>query len=166
MPVTIDATVGGVNANSYVTLAAAEAHFDERLNTGDWDGAANDEEKKKALIQATRRLDQIDWDGRKFEDDQALQWPRSGTTDRDGWAFETDEIPPEIKRATYELALAMLAEDLLVDSGLEGFERLAVGPLDITPRHTREAGELPAHVWREIEHLVGLGRANVRVLRG
>lgn len=165
---TIDATVGGADANSYVTLSEATDYFDERLNTADWDGAEQDDQER-ALIMATRRLDQESYEGVRDDvdhEDQALEWPRSGATHPDGHAYDHDVIPPLIKRATYELALAMLGDDLLDDTGLEGFEEVSVGPLSVVPRHSQRAGELPEHVRREIDPVTIGSRNNVRLQRG
>ena len=142
----IDATVGGASANSYVTDAEATAYFIGRLNAEAWDVALDPE---AALLSAARRLDQESYRGTSAEAAQALAWPRSGVTDEDGRTVASDAIPDRVKRAQMELALAMLGDDLLADTGLEGFESVKVGPLDVTPRH-RTAGALPANVRREL----------------
>lgn len=165
MAATITATVGGSTSNSYVTLVEADAHFDARLDATDWSGATDDT-KNRALIQATQRLDQQRFKGRREDEDQALAFPRVGTFDRDGYAYDSDTIPTPVKRAQMELALAMLGTDLLADTGLEGFKRAKVGPLDVETRY-RPAGTLPAHVRREIAHLVeGESALQFDIVRG
>jgi len=165
MAAAIDATVGGASANSYVLLATATTFFDETLNVSDWTGATTDEQNR-ALISAARRLDQVAWAGQKADEDQALAWPRIQTYDVDGLPYDSDVIPTAIQRAQMKLALAMLAGDLLADTGLEGFINLKVGPLDVTPR-LRNAGDLPADVLREIRHVLETaGEANFLVYRG
>ena len=74
------ATPGASNANSYLTVAEADAILDNRLNTTAWDDSLQQEE---ALIQATYRLDQYDYVGitadeylETDEPTQALKWPR------------------------------------------------------------------------------------------
>lgn len=165
---TVDATVGGASANSYVTVAEGDTYFDERLDTADWDNATADE-KAQAVIMATRRLDQETFEGVKADldpEDQALQWPRSGASGRDGHVFDNDELPTDLKHATFELALVMLGEDFLADTGLEGFEQVAVGPLSVTPRHTQRAAELPETVRRLLRPFLMTPSAyNVRVRR-
>jgi hypothetical protein len=167
MAATIITTVAGATSNSYVTLAEAETYFAERLNVSNWDDAASDDIKNRALISAARRLDQEGWAGLKYDADQALAWPRTGTYDRDGVLYASDAIPEPVTTAQLNLALAMLGGDLLADSGLEGFINLKVGPIDVTPRLGAAAGGLPADVAREIAHLLDTpAAANFRIARG
>ena len=56
MAVTLDATVGGTAANSYLTLAAAEDLAEYQIALGGW-GTAADADKTKALIAATGNMD-------------------------------------------------------------------------------------------------------------
>lgn len=168
MAVTIDATVAGAAANCYVTLAEAEAWFAQQLSAAEWTAATSDQ-KAQALISATGRLDQVPWNGQQanvVDPAQALKWPRYDTYDSNGWLIDSDEIPPELKRATYKLALALLREDLLQDTGLEAFEAVTVGPLQVTPRSSRQAGMLPADVQREIAPFVSIPASGFRIERG
>jgi len=162
--VVLDATVSGASANTYVTLAQADAYFDERLDSTDWTGAT-DNNKGKALVQAARRLDQIRWVSIKADADQKLQWPRSAAVDEDGNTVDSDEIPQCIKDAQCEMALFMLDSDLLSDSGLEAFEQVEIGPIKVTPRQGRRAGELPENVYREIRWYMRSRRGQVRMER-
>ena len=104
----LDATPGSSSANSYVTLAEAEAHFAERLHADAW-GSAPDADKEKALLTACRRLEQPRyWDGNRpaFTDPrQRLCFPRVIDTDAAG----TFIIPQAVKEAQCEEALALLS---------------------------------------------------------
>jgi len=142
----LDATVGGASSNSYVTRAAAETYFGDRLDVTEWDNASNDN-KDAALVMATLRLEQEDYDGVRADQDQNLKWPRYSVY-VDGVYQDSAAIPRVIKEATYELALAILKDTtLLSDTGLEGFASVKLGELDITPRF-RAGGSLPAEVDR------------------
>jgi hypothetical protein len=80
MAVVIDATAGGANANSYLTLAAAQAIIDGFVQDADvtaWASATTDQ-KNRALFTATQRLDRERFLGARATDTQALQWPRTG----------------------------------------------------------------------------------------
>ena len=55
---TLDATIGGPNANSYVTLAQADAYFAGDARSQDWSNHS-DAYKEAALIQATQWLDYL-----------------------------------------------------------------------------------------------------------
>ena len=165
MAASITATVGGASSNSYVDVATAQAYLDERPNVEDWTGATADE-RIRALIAAARRLDQEQYRGRIASSAQALQWPRVGVEDRNGYTVASTTVPQEVKDAQVELALAMLGDDLLADSGLEAFESVKLGAMAVEPRQ-RDAGALPANVRREIEHyLTTPSTSQVRLIRG
>lgn len=173
MPAAIDASVGGPSANSYVTEAEADTYFGGRLNAGAWtSGGAS---RVPALIQAARRLDQETYRGCPVKprigaagETQALQWPRYGVTDEGGRTYLTTAVPQVLKDAQCELALAYLVggtSDAFADSGLEAFEKVKIGPLEVTPRATRAAGELPEVVQRLLRHVLANTRHSVRLVR-
>jgi len=162
----LDATVSGASSNSYVTRATAQAYFDTRTGSEVWT-AASDEDSDRALIMATYRLEQEEYRGAVTTIDQALKWPRAGLTDDDGRLYVMTAIPAVIQRACCELALAILAGEVtLADSGLEGFQHVQVGSLDVTPRASTSAGTLPQQVQRFLKGLWinsgGLSRPLVR----
>jgi len=107
----IDATAGGANSNSFVTLAVAETYMEGRGNKSTWD-AASDGEKNIALVEATRDLDAVSYDGYRATGTQALAWPRQWAIDVDDPTynyFDTNEIPVRIQNATCELAFQYIA---------------------------------------------------------
>ncbi|HEX7048651.1 MAG TPA: DnaT-like ssDNA-binding protein [Longimicrobiales bacterium] len=171
----LDATVGSPTANSYVTTVEADAYFDERLHAEAWTAASADD-RARALIQATRRLDQEEYRGvprnplkgtSENGPTQALKWPRRAAENDEGWVYEDDIIPTIVKHATMELALAYLSADAdpLADTGLEGFARVSIGSLEVEPRHARVAGELPENVRRLLAPVLETSRATVRLVR-
>ena len=152
---TIDATVGGASSNSYITRTNAQLYFDTRVaaEVAAWTDAAT-ADKDRALISATYRLEQEEYAGVVTDRDQALKWPRAGLSDEDGRQYADDEIPAPIERAVCELALALLkSEATLGDSGLEGFENVQIGSLEVSPRASRQAGVLPEQVKRFLRGL-------------
>jgi hypothetical protein len=161
---TLDDTVGGTAANTYVLQAAATTFFDERLDTEGWDDATSDDQIR-ALIQAARRMNQLAWRGKRTSTTQALAWPRSGVTDQDGTAYGTADIPTEVEHAQMNLALDMLGTDLLADDGLAAFDRVKIGPLDIEPSH-QAAGSLPDNVEREVGFLLVGTPSGPKLVRG
>ena len=56
MAATINATIKGENANSYVTLSEANDYFDTSPDSSTWTNKTDDQ-KKRALISATRWFD-------------------------------------------------------------------------------------------------------------
>src|SRR5690606_40361313 len=92
------ATPGAPNANSYVTLEEADAYVAALAGPSAraWE-QLNEDAKKRALLTATRRLDQEEYAGRKASSTQALKWPRVGVRDEDGRTYPSDVIPEPIK---------------------------------------------------------------------
>ena len=81
----------------YLTKAEADSYFAGRLNTECWDDA-DDATKDKALLQATRAIDRLNFRGKKTEDSQELQFPRDDDT----------VVPDDIKAACAEESLQLL----------------------------------------------------------
>ena len=150
MAVTIDATVGGANANSYLTLAAAQTIVDGFVEDADvtaWASATTDQ-KNRALVTATQRLDRERYLGARATDTQALQWPRTGVRKPDtyintytvGFPFRittdyyTDtEIPTQIQYAQVVLAVYLNNnKDGMALSGLEDYKSVSIGSLSVT----------------------------------
>ena len=110
MPLTIDATVGGAAANSFVTAAEMTTYCEGRLNASVWTASAAQE---PALVEATRELSALEWDSVRTSTTQALAWPATYATNPDAafgasqW-YDSDIIPQRIKDATCELALQFL----------------------------------------------------------
>lgn len=153
---TLVATAGATNANSYATTSDGDTYFDERLNSTAWTGAATDD-KERALIMATRRLDQETYTGEKTATAQALEWPRESVVDKDGEEYSSSTIPTFLKHATYELALRLLNDgttDPFSDTGMEEFKRAKVGELEVERFAGFTAGQLPANVRGFIEHVL------------
>lgn len=82
---------------SYLAISDAQIYFDGRLNTGPWDDA-DDTTRDKALLQATRAIDRLNFRGEKADESQELQFPRLGDSD----------IPEDIWCACAEEALSLL----------------------------------------------------------
>jgi hypothetical protein len=150
MAITIDATVGGASANSYLTLADAQDLIDGMVENDDvtaWASATTDQ-KNRALYSATQRLDRERFLGARATDTQALQWPRTGVRKPDtyintyaiGFPFKittdyfTDtEIPDQIKQAQVVLAVYLNNnKDGMGLSGLEDYKSVTIGSLSVT----------------------------------
>lgn len=135
MALTLDATAKGADANSYVTVAEATAYFEGRLDSaGTWDAAVSGATTEDvALVMATARLELEDYAGIPTTTTQRLKWPRLGTYDSKGDYLDSDVVPRCVKEATYELALALLQnESLLDETGLKAFTQVSAGSLSFT----------------------------------
>ena len=114
----LDATIGGANSNSYVTLAEADAYFAGTAHNSEW-GTHHDGYKEAALIQATQWLDLLGWAGKCCASTQRLQWPRKDVTCMCRDAVCT-EIPLQVKQATYELAFKFVHNPDAICGGVKG----------------------------------------------
>jgi hypothetical protein len=134
MALTLIATVGAANANSYATRAEGDTYHEGHLYSDDWTGATT-ATKEEALVMATRVLDEMyTWAAWSVDPDQALQWPRSGVMDFLYLSTILDTaIPPKLKDATCELARQLIAADRTADNQVDaqGVTSLSVGSISL-----------------------------------
>ena len=131
MAATIDATLQGTAANSYVTLAEANAYFETVPHDEHWTGS--DDAKNRVLITATRYLDNFEYYGERCSTTQALKWPRKEYK-VDGVKIDCTFIPQPVKNATFELAHSLIhkGEALVGTTGTQGtYEEVELGDLKV-----------------------------------
>lgn len=156
MPITLDDTAGAITANTYCSLEDAEAYFATRLHATGW-AAADDEEKKAALVMATRHLDQqVKWVGQRTTYAQALEWPRFVPNDADlvrGGLIPSDAIPTFLREATAEQAEFELRAERDGEPSGRGLAAVTLpGPVAIQfdPAQTGTQRVLAETVWAAI----------------
>ena len=151
MAITIIATPNAADANSYLTLAEAQAIIDGMVLDADvtaW-GTATTDNKNRALYSAAQRLDRERFLGARATDTQSMQWPRTGVRKPDTYIntyavgfpfrittdyFTDTEIPTQIQYAQTVLAVFLHNNtDALGLSGLEDYKNVKIGSLDVTP---------------------------------
>lgn len=159
----LDATVSGSEANSYVTLAVAQAYLTGRLQTDEWD-VASEADQEAALLTACSRIEQEAFLACVSDVDQALQWPRVGLSDRNGRTIASTVIPIQIQNAQCEYALALLKDPSLLGGDLDAFEQVQLGSMSVTPRRSR-SGSLPSQVRRLLAWFLEAG-TGIPVIRG
>jgi len=175
MAVSIDATVGGASANSFVTLAEMTTYMEARLNSDAFDDATTDEQNR-SLVESTRWLSSLNWDGYRTDSTQALSWPRQWAVDPDNptqWYYDNDVIPQRVKDATMELAFQFLVSgttDAAALSSDSGIKRKKIDVLEWEYDTALRPTGLPRFpsVTRYIQPLLngGLSGVNFRILRG
>lgn len=145
----LDATIAGATSNAYLDVAAASLYFDNRLHVDAWTNASADD-KARALISATSRLDVEAFLGERATTTQRLQWPKQFplySTRRYPYldaeevarVFTATAIPREVQEATCEMALAILnaTGDLAAVDALSKFASISVpGTISLTLRET------------------------------
>lgn len=129
----LDATVGGPASNSYLTRNEAIAYFETRLHSAAWT-ALTDDQKDASLIWATRLIDtSLCFTGSAATSTQALAWPRTGMTSRNGFAIANNVIPQDLKNVVAEMALRTASADPTATSEAEaaGLSELKAGPVTL-----------------------------------
>jgi hypothetical protein len=94
MPLTLDATPGGANANAYATVGEADTELSYRVGGEAWTTETADQ-KIQDLVTAASMIDALILVGEPSSDTQAMAFPRDGDT----------EIPAEVWKANIVLAL-------------------------------------------------------------
>ena len=125
MTVTVTSTAGSASANSYLSVAGGDSIANLLLGTLAWSSATTDD-KGRALISATRYLDELSWIGDRASSTQALGWPRSGIA-LDGVSLSSATIPEQVEQATFDLANALLATPTLLSGSNTALGELIPG---------------------------------------
>ncbi len=175
---TIDATVGGASANSFITVAEGDAYCDSRLNASAWNDETDDDQKARALIEATRDLSQRQWIGvGRASNTQALSWPRALAENPDlGWGgvyyYSETEIPQRVKDGTAELALQFLIAGTTDIASIDPTMNVKVKTVDVLTTEYFDPGQrargldrFPS-VTRFIRPLLVGSSNSVEVIRG
>jgi len=134
---TLIATPGAANANSYPTVAEAQAYYDTRIPGTVHDAWDNADDQSVLLINATRLLDKLlqpdvkqlfyqngmayyrihpAWTGAAATTVQRLAWPRIGMFDQNNNAIATNVIPQDLKDAVSEFAGQLGIADRTLDN--------------------------------------------------
>ena len=185
MAITIHTTVGSSIANSYISLQEAQDLIDGLVEDDDvtaWASATTDQ-KNRALVTATKRIDRERFLGARATDTQALQWPRDGVRKPDrylntysiGFPFRvtTDyytstEVPDEVKEAEAILATYLNNnKNGLGLSGLEDYKNVKLGNLEATPNFYGAVGadRVPPLFERFFRDLRISGPGNIAIKR-
>lgn len=136
----VETGIGIENANSFITTEFADGFQMTQIDGQDW---ADEDlaDKMVAIISATTLINNsYDFHGRRLTRTQALEFPRWGLRDRDGYLLPTAPLPREIKCATAELArvLRSRAAAGVTSSGVSttgsagAVEKIQVGPIALT----------------------------------
>jgi len=126
------------NSESYISVSDADTYHSNRGNT-DW-AALTTTQKEQLLRGATDYMVavyRLRWDGYRYVNTQALDWPRIYVPVRDICSVNAypeyvdfDIVPTLVKNACAELALKANTETLLDDQGQVTI-REKVGPIEV-----------------------------------
>lgn len=99
-------TIGSTEYDVYADITTADQYLAAESGATAWRDEADETVKARALVSATRLIDRQQWPGERYEADQPLAWPRSGT----GLSgVEDTVIPQEVIDATCVLASMIVA---------------------------------------------------------
>jgi len=128
---TVIETPADPTANSYVTLAEADAYMETRLHSEAW-AAYTPEQKSASVISATSWLDIcFIWTGIPTTTTQRLGWPRTGMRTRNGQPIDPMELPFDLKKATCEFSFSLAAAQRTADNDAanQGIAEMEAGPV-------------------------------------
>lgn len=126
-PVTVTYVVedgsGKSDANSYATIAEADAYMNDYKNLpAEWD-TSTEVQKQVAMIRGTQYIEDLArgrFKGVQTSEDQALQYPRDGVINESGYSIDHDEIPVQLKFSVFESALRVRQGTSLVPDDTTG----------------------------------------------
>jgi len=153
----LDTTISGLSSNSYVTMAEADAYFENSPYGAAWEG------EEALLIYAALMLDcMVSWFGSKTITLQAREFPRTGLLEllrANSESYDyglsgmggdpySNVIPQEIKNAQCELAMYYKANPSAPINTGTNVNKIEVGPikLDMNGLKAGEVEMLPAIV--------------------
>jgi hypothetical protein len=151
--VALDATVAGAAANSYLTLAAADALAADDLGpeAAAWLSQADDAKREAALRRATRELDaylRTGW--ARYSAAQALLFPRLIDQDASGAL-----LPRNVQLACYEQATYVLANAAVMDRANSRRARDLASAAEPNTSYSEGGQELPTLSPQALQYLAG-----------
>ncbi|MGT2429251.1 DnaT-like ssDNA-binding protein [Cupriavidus basilensis] len=161
----IDSTPGSPTADSYVSVAEADAYWIKRSSAA-WVAAATTL-KESTLVRATSFVDAENaWKGVRRTSTQALSWPRYDVM-VDGYLLLPDVIPARVKDAVCELALKALAGDIAPDVLPDVVTETTVGPITkkYAPAKQNGGQKRYAYVDSLLAPLVSGGSGQIKLTR-
>jgi hypothetical protein len=145
MPIILETGAGLANANSYASVAEADAYFATHPFYADnWDDLG-EPEKEHLLIAASAQLDSlITWRGYIYSSTQALGWPRSAVVDDEGRLVHNASVPSRVKQAVFELAFHLSRGDPYAVSSSAGIDRLKIDVIELEFSGSTKITAVPA----------------------
>lgn len=136
---------GKAGATSYVSLAEADAYFQNHPYYADAWEELGEPDKERYLVSATMSLDtMMRWLGVIRSPMQALGWPRSGVVDHEGRTISNTAVPKRVKDATCELAFHHSKGDPFAPQSSQGLEALKIDVIELQFSQSSAPAPVPA----------------------
>ena len=170
MSFVVETGAGLSNANSYASVASADAYNSDRGYT-DW-AALTTGEKETALIRATDYLEATyreAWKGYRVKATQALSWPREAVV-VDTFQIANNIVPGVVVNACIEMARKTLTYDQLI---IDQQQRVVREKVDVIETEYAEFSD-PAQRYPQVNRMLmpylassssDSGFAQVKVIR-
>lgn len=152
-------SIGGVNYVSYATVAQADKYLAAEFSASAW-REAEDDDRARSLVTASRLLDRQPWTGEREDADQTTAWPRTGVN-----GVEDGDIPQQVVDATIVLANMLLegADTVTNPSTASNVKSLKAGSVaqEFFRPDPKQAGRLPLPVWELLAGLLGSSSSGI-----
>ena len=131
MAFTIEDGTGVTDSNAFCGVTFADDYHADR-GSADWKGSK--QEKQRAIVRASDFLGRLSYRGKRVDEEQSMAWPRVDVWSEGHELLDPTVIPIQLKRATAELAMIALAQELQPDSvdGRVASETEKAGSMSLT----------------------------------
>lgn len=136
MALVVEDGTGKADANTYVDAATAAARIAELYPSAPFLALSPTSKQEALLLRAERYLATTyrgKWDAARTSATQALDWPRTGVVDADGYLIAADQVPDQVVEAQVEAA-RLLANGVNLDGSLDrggAVKATKLGPLEV-----------------------------------
>lgn len=158
MTLTVEDGTGLATADALISVSDAAAHHSAR-GTTTWLAASIGDQESAIRRASAYLMASFRWRGWPINGrDQAMPFPRSGLTDRYGYAIDSDSVPREIKAACAELAEAERASPGAMNPTYTASERVKTetfGSVSFTYDLSRTDAESIRPVLLGVRDLIG-----------
>jgi hypothetical protein len=120
-------------ATSYVCVEWADDYVEQNGFVSDAWLALDDDVKERWLARSSTILDaRVRWNGRRYDPEQGLKWPRVHCHDIDGYLIPDDVIPKPLMEATVEFATYLInGDDWTAPQATQGMREISVDVIDL-----------------------------------
>jgi hypothetical protein len=136
-----------IRIESYVTIDEANEYISGKVYATDWE-TSDTSTKEKALKEACRKINRLQFKGQKSEPGQILEFPRKmpvlGRLAVIGF-MTGDEVPDEVKAAQCEEALAILKYGNSARTKAQEQNIVSVKIGDVSETYKGRVGRLMSH---------------------
>lgn len=131
---------GLAGANAYTSVAAVLTYLTDRgrETENSW-STLTSAQQEEYIVRATDYIEKVfnqRWKGWMNSNTQGLTWPRYNALGKEGWHYESDEVPAALAQATAEYAVraaGLATSELMPDPTTDATGRVVVekqlGPL-------------------------------------